>query len=293
MEFWLGAAFVDTGELCGLARAADRLGYDALALSDHIFYTDYTSAYPYSGTGRPLWDSGTHWPDVWVTIGALAAVTDRLRLATNVYIAPARDVFTVAKAVSTAAVLSGDRIRFGVGAGWCEDEFRQTGQDFSTRGRRLDEMIEVLRKLWAGGTVEHHGDAFDFGPLSIAPAPGEPIPVYIGGDSEPALRRAARIGDGWIGNRIYTEDELTDVLGRLERHLTAYGRSMDGIRVIAPLRGRPDPDTYKRCADRGLDGTMCAPWWRPTREEQERYKPGLDLKIATMERFAADVIART
>jgi probable F420-dependent oxidoreductase len=292
MEFWLGAAFVDVNELGGVARAADRLGYDVLALSDHIFFTDYTSAYPYSRSGRPRWNSGTHWPDVWVTIGALSAATERLRLATNVYVAPARDVFTVAKAVSTAAVLSGNRIRFGVGAGWCEDEFRQTGQDFATRGRRLDEMIAVLRKLWAGGTVEHHGDAFDFGPLSISPVPGEPIPVYVGGDSEPALRRAARLGDGWIGNRIYTEDELTDVLGRLERHLRGYGRSLDDIQVIAPLRALPDPGTYKRCADRGLNGTMCAPWWTPTPEEQDRYRPGLDLKIATMERFAADVIAR-
>src|SRR5262245_31545018 len=114
MEFWLGTAFVDARELGGIARAADRLGYDALALSDHIFYTDYTSAYPYSRGGRPLWDAGTHWPDVWVTIGALAAVTERLRLATSVYVAPARDLFTVAKAVSTAAVLSGNRVRFGV-----------------------------------------------------------------------------------------------------------------------------------------------------------------------------------
>ncbi|MGE5292364.1 MAG: TIGR03619 family F420-dependent LLM class oxidoreductase [Micromonosporaceae bacterium] len=292
MEFWLGAAFTDTRELDGLARAADRLGYDAFALSDHIFYTDYTSTYPYTEDGQPRWDAGTHWPDVWVTIGALAAVTERLHFATNVYVAPARDVFTVAKAVSTAAVLSGNRIRFGVGVGWCEDEFRQTGQDFSTRGRRLDEMIGVLRALWAGGPVEHHGDAFDFRPLSISPVPGKPIPVLIGGDSEPALRRAARIGDGWIGNRVYTEDELSDVLGRLGQNLARHGRTLDDIQVIAGLRGRPDPDMYKRCADRGLDGTMCAPWWKPTREEQERYGSGLDLKIAAMERFAADVIAR-
>ena len=290
MEFWLGAAFTDARELAGLAQAADRLGYHTLALSDHIFYTDYSSPYPYSSTGRPRWTADTHWPDVWVTIGALAAVTDRLHLATNVYVAPARDLFTVAKAVSTAAVLSGNRVRFGVGAGWCADEFRQTGQDFATRGKRLDEMIGVLRQLWAGGTVEHHGAAFDFGPLSIAPTPDLPVPIYVGGDSEPALRRAAAAGDGWIGNRIYTEDELTGLLARLEQHLGEHGRGLDDLRVIAALR-QAGPEVYKRLARRGLDGTMCVPWWSATPQDKARYGTGTDLKIAAMERFAAEVMA--
>jgi probable F420-dependent oxidoreductase len=291
MEFWLGAAFTGAQELSTLARAADLLGYDALALSDHIFYADYSSPYPYSPNGRPRWNSGTQWPDVWVTIGALAAVTERLHLATNVYVAPARDLFTVAKAASTAAVLSGNRLRFGVGAGWCEDEFAQTGQDFATRGRRLDEMIGVLRQLWAGGPVEHHGDAFDFGPLSISPTPDRPVPVYIGGDSEPALRRAALLGDGWIGNRIYPEDELTALLTRLERHLGKHDRTMADLHVIAPLR-EAGPAVYRRLARRGLDGTLCVPWWSATPQEKARHGTGTDLKVAAMERFAADVMAR-
>jgi probable F420-dependent oxidoreductase len=283
MEFWLSAAFADARELAGLARAADRLGYDALALSDHIFYTDFSSPYPYSPTGRPRWTADTHWPDVWVTIGALAAVTERLHLATNVYVAPARDLFTVAKAVSTAAVLSGNRVRFGVGAGWCADEFRQTGQDFATRGKRLDEMIVVLRQLWAGGMVGGPGSA-------AAPAPDRRVPIYVGGDSEPALRRAASAGDGWIGNRIYTEDELTGLLARLEQHLGKHDRGMDDLQVIAPLR-EADPRVYKRLARRGLDGTMCVPWWGATPQEKARYGTGIELKIAAIERFAAGVMA--
>src|SRR5690349_20333073 len=152
MEFWLGG-FCDAGEYVGLAQAAERLGYDTLTVSDHLFHTDFTSRYPYSRTGEPPYDAATHWPDAWVSIGAMAAVTSRLNFATNVYVAPARDLFTVAKAVSTAAVLSGNRVRLGVGVGWCADEFRQTGQDFHTRGRRLDEMLPALRALWRGGPV--------------------------------------------------------------------------------------------------------------------------------------------
>jgi probable F420-dependent oxidoreductase len=296
MEFWLGASFAGTGEMLDLARAADRLGYDTMAISDHIFHADYQSAYPYSETGQPPYRPETHWPDPWVTIGAMAAVTTRLHFATNVYIAPARDLFTVAKAVSTAAVLAGDRVRLGVGVGWCEDEFRQTGQDFRTRGRRLDEMLPVLAKLMEGGQVEHHGTHYDFGPLSISPTPAKPVPVYIGGDSDVALRRAARLGDGWIGNRIYTEDQLEALLARLTGHLKEHGRTLDDLKVIAPIAALPDVDLYRRWHDRGVTGTLAAPWWMPTPEEQERYGTrrtgGLPLKLAAMERFANDIIAR-
>jgi probable F420-dependent oxidoreductase len=296
MEFWLGAAFVDTGEMLGLARAADRLGYDTVAVSDHIFYADYDASYPYSDTGSPPYQPDTHWPDVWVTIGAMAAVTERVNFATNVYIPPARDLFTVAKAVSTAAVLAGDRVRFGVGVGWCKDEFVQTGQDFHSRGRRLDEMIPALRTLWQGGMVEYHGRSYDFGPLRISPTPSQPVPVYIGGDSDAALARAARIGDGWIGNRIYSEDQLGELLDRLSHHLSGHGRTLDDLRVIAPIGAMPSADLYRRWHERGVDGTMAAPWWLATPEETAKYGTkrtgGLALKVATMERFAEEVIAK-
>ncbi|WP_067482245.1 TIGR03619 family F420-dependent LLM class oxidoreductase [Actinomadura hibisca] len=292
MEFWLGAAFVETSEFRGLAQAADRLGYDTIAVSDHIFYTDYDASYPYTDTGAPPYQPDTHWPDVWVTIGAMAAVTERVRFATNVYIAPARDLFTVAKAVSTAAVLSGDRTILGLGVGWCKDEFLQTGQDFHTRGKRLDEMIPALRELWKGGMVEHHGEHYDFGPLSIAPVPAEPVPLYIGGDSDAALRRAARVGDGWIGNRIYSEEQLGDLLERLSGFLAEHGRTLADLKVIAPIGAMPSADLYRKWADRGVSGTMAAPWWLATPEEKARHGTGLDLKVATMERFADEVMAK-
>ncbi|GAA2447892.1 TIGR03619 family F420-dependent LLM class oxidoreductase [Actinomadura vinacea] len=293
MEFWLGAAFVDTPEFAGLAQAADRLGYATVAVSDHIFYTDYDADYPYSETGAPPYKPGTHWPDVWVTIGAMAAVTRRVRFATNVYIAPARDLFTVAKAVSTAAVLSSDRTILGLGVGWCKDEFLQTGQDFHTRGRRLDEMIPALRELWKGGTAEFHGEHYDYGPLSIAPVPDRPVPIYFGGDSDAALRRTARTGDGWIGNRFYSEEQLEDLLTRLEGFLAEHGRTLDDLKVIAPIRAMPSADLYRKWEARGVAGTMTAPWWLATPEEKAAHAGDpLALKIATMERFAEEVIAK-
>ncbi|NUR84786.1 MAG: TIGR03619 family F420-dependent LLM class oxidoreductase [Nonomuraea sp.] len=279
MKFWLGASFCDTGEFLELARVAERCGFDTLTLSDHLFYADFATPYPYSRSGRPRWNAATHWPDVWVTIGAMAAVTSALRFAPNVYIAPARDLFTVAKQVSTAAVLSGDRVTFGVGVGWCEEEFAATGQDFRTRGKRLDAMIPRLRELWSGAEV----DLPELPPLSISPTPSEKIPIYVGGDSPAALRRASAVGDGWIGNRIYTEEQLDEVLPHLPRR--------DDFEIIAPLAVLPDADTYRRFADKGVTGTMAAPWWLATEEEKAKYGP-LELKIATMERFAEEVIAK-
>ncbi|MBO3746670.1 TIGR03619 family F420-dependent LLM class oxidoreductase [Streptosporangiaceae bacterium NEAU-GS5] len=276
MKFWLGASFSDTGEFLRLARASEQFGIDTLTLSDHLFFADFETPYPY---GRMRWTRETHWPDPWVTIGAMSAVTTTLRFAPNVYIAPARDLFTVAKQVSTAAALSGGRVLFGVGVGWCREEFEGTGQDFHTRGRRLDEMIPVLRDLWSGREVEHHGRFYDFGPLSMSP-PGGDIPIYIGGDSDAALRRAARAGDGWVGNRIYTEEQLDEVLVRLNGFLEEYGRGP--IDVIAPLAVIPDAATYRKFADKGVTGTFTAPWW---------IWRDMD-KVDAMERFAEEVIAK-
>ncbi|MFD0691335.1 TIGR03619 family F420-dependent LLM class oxidoreductase [Actinomadura fibrosa] len=292
MEFWLGSSFSGAGEYLDLARAADRLGYDVVTVSDHLFYADYDTPYPYSPTGVPPYRQETHWPDPWVTIGAMSSVTERVRFATNVYIPPVRDLFTVAKAVSTAAVLSNDRAILGVGVGWCKDEFLQTGQDFHTRGKRLDEMLPALRTLWQGGMVEHHGTYYDFGPLSIAPVPDKPVPVYIGGDSDAALRRAARAGDGWIGNRIYSEDQLGELLTRLTGFLSEHGRTLDDLAVIAPIGAMPSADLYRKWADRGVRGTLAAPWWTASPEEKATHGKGLALKLATMERFAEEVMAK-
>ena len=180
MRFWHALAFAPTEELVDLARASERCGYGGVTVSDHLFYSAaQTSAYPYTSDGSTFWTAETPWPEPWAAISAMAAVTERLQFTTNVYVGPVRDLFTVAKAVSTAAVLSQGRVALGVAAGWCREEYEQTGQDFSTRGRRLDEMIPVLRSLWAGGMVEHHGAHYDFAPVQIAPTSPSAIPVYV------------------------------------------------------------------------------------------------------------------
>ena len=128
---------------------------------------------------------GTHWPDPWVTIGFLAGHTTTLRFFTNIFVLPPRPPVAVAKLAGTAAALSGNRVALGIGMGWMEEEFEAMGQPFAGRGKRADEMIEVLRTLWTGEVVEHHGEFFDLPPLEIQPVPTEPVPIWVGGTSEP------------------------------------------------------------------------------------------------------------
>jgi probable F420-dependent oxidoreductase len=291
VEFWQAVAFLETDQLLTVAKAADEYGFHTLTVSDHIFYPEpLKAAYPYTPDGKPFWSPETPFPDPWVTIGAMAGVTTRLQFATNVYIAPARDLFTVAKLVATASALSGGRVRLGAGAGWCEDEFEQTGQDFATRGPRLEEMVGALRTLWGGGTAEHHGRFFDFGPLQMSPAPAGPVPIYLGGDSGPAMRRAARVADGWIGNA-YRADAAEATLARLDAALAAAGRTDEPFGKVISLYEPPTPELYRRFEDKGVTGVICAPWMVADVTAGNFTSP-VEAKLAAMERFAEDVIAR-
>jgi probable F420-dependent oxidoreductase len=199
MRFWQALSFTETDQLVALARTCEEAGFDGIFLSDHVFVPgQLASRYPYSPDGRPPFDAATEHPEPWAVICAMAQVTTHLRFGTAVYLAPLRHPLHVAKSVATASVLSGGRVALGVGVGWVREEFDVLGQDFERRGARLEEMIEVMRKVWAGGIVEHHGRFYDLPPLAMEPRPVAPVPVWIGGTSPAALRRAARY-DGWIG----------------------------------------------------------------------------------------------
>jgi probable F420-dependent oxidoreductase len=286
VKFWQAIAFLDSDQVFDIARASDELGYDGITVSDHIVYTEaIQSKYPYTPTGDRFWTRETPWPDPWVLIAAMAAVTERLRFTTNVYVAPARDLFTVAKLVSTAAVVAGDgRVALGAGPGWCEEEFDLTGQPFAGRGKRFDDMIDALRALWTGQPVAHHGPSYSFDTLSISPVPKNPIPIYIGGDSDLALARAARVGDGWIGN-LYPEEEAHEVVARMRHHLEQAGRSREGFEIFIALMAKPTPDLFHRFEDEGVTSVVVAPWMLSP-------EATFDARRASMEKFAERVLQK-
>jgi probable F420-dependent oxidoreductase len=285
MKFWQYLAFSEADQLPAIARIAEEVGFSGALLGDHLVFPEkLRSAYPYSPDGQPGFASDASWPDPWVAIAAMAAVTRRLRFATSVYILPLRSPFQVAKTVATAAVISGNRVALGAGAGWMREEFDLEGVDFASRGRRYDEMIEVLRKLWRGGMVEHHGEHFDFERLELAPVPSEPIPIYVGGHSEAALRRAARLGDGWIGTGA-TPDEIPGLLKTLRDLRSEAGRERQPFETMLSVMAAPERDLYRRIEDQGLGGIVHWPF---------RYLLGpassVEQKRAAMEKFAEEII---
>lgn len=287
MKFVVSLAFTDPLQLTALARAAEEAGFHGVALSDHLVHPErIRTPYPYTADGRPRWPAFTPWPDPFVAIGAMAAVTERLRFVTSIFVLPLRNPFLVAKSVGTAAVLSRGRVDLGVGAGWMREEFELAGQSFRGRGRRMDEMIEVLRALWAGGMVEHHGDHFDFERLEMSPVPPEPVPILVGGLSDAALRRAATLGDGWISD-LHGTDELRGIVARLRRLRAGSERADRPFTVLAAVNDAADPAGYRRAADAGATHLMTMPWLfygGPTDD--------LDRRCEGIRRFGEDVIAR-
>lgn len=288
MNFVLNVAYTPVGQLGALARACDDAGFDGMALSDHLFHPErLETPYPYTPDGAPRWQPFTDWPDPWVTIGALAAVTERLRFLTSIYVLPLRNPLQVAKTVATAAALSGGRVVLGVGVGWMREEFRALEQSFERRGRRADEMIEVLRKLWQrDGYVEHHGEFFDFDRLEMRPAPPEPVPIWVGGLSPAALRRAARLGDGWISD-VHSSDELAATVRRLRELRDDSPRAGQPLAVLGAASDAYTIDGYRRLEDAGVTHVQTLPW------TLYRLRGAtLEERLEGVARFGQDVIAK-
>jgi probable F420-dependent oxidoreductase len=285
MKFWQSVAFTAPDQLVAIARGAEAAGFEGLLLSDHLFIPDeYAPRYPYSENGRPDFDATSPFPDPWVAMTAMAAATSRLRFATMIYILPLHHPLEVAKAVGTASIFSDSRIVLGAGAGWMREEFEVLGVDFATRGKRFDECIEILRGVWRGGMLEYHGEIFDFDRLQMSPAPPRPIPIYIGGASKPALRRAARLGDGWLGAG-NTPEQAAEILAELRRLRETAGRGKEFFDAIVPLVTPPELDTLRRLADLGATGSVSYPF---------AYTAGpdatLEQKLDVMQEFGDRVI---
>jgi probable F420-dependent oxidoreductase len=286
MRFCFALSFSDTAQYVPLARAGDEAGFEAVACSDHLINPEtLTKPYPYTPDGSRRWEPFTHWPDPWVAIGAMAAATERLRFFTNVFALPLRDPFVVAKAVGTAAVLSDNRVALGVGMGSLEDEFRIVGAPWAGRGKRADEMLDVLATLWSQGWVEHHGDSYDFERIEMSPAPTAKVPIYVGGLSDVALRRAAR-HDGWISD-LHSTEELASFCKRLEEERRAIGREGEPFAVIASCNDAGDYDGYRRLEEIGVTHLLTLPWIF-----YSGWTADLQPRIDGIHRFADDILAR-
>jgi len=226
-------------------------------------------------------------------IAGMATVAENLLFTTGVYIAPARDLISVAKSVATAAVVSDNRVRLGVGVGWCKEEFDQTGQDFATRGKRLDEMIVALRALWREGWVEFHGEYYDVPPCQMLPAPSEPVPIIGGGHSPVALRRTAALCDGWVAAGAYSEDDAWLHLEELKDALKKAGRQDEvGFAIYMSMSERPSVELYQRFAEAGVTDIVCAPWMFVDVAAGTPDGEALSARLDAVRWFADEIIAK-
>ena len=246
-----------------VAREAERLGYESLWISEHLILPAASEVSPgAAGEAHATISPATPTFDALGYLSYLAGLTSDIRLGTWIYLLGLRHPFVAARAVQTLDLVSNGRVELGIGAGWLAAEWQATGLDFDSRGRRMVESLEVCRRLWREDTVAHHGTFFDFGPVGFEPKPVQQPspPVHIGGESDTALRRAAALGDGWIGMQ-HSPESAGRVVDRLVEFGAGIGRR-DGsfqVTVGGSIENGSDRAAWEAS---GVTRLIASPWKR-------------------------------
>lgn len=261
----------DLGFISDFSQAAEDIGFHALFAPEHVvFFGSYESKYPYTEDGSAAWGPETGIYDPLFVFQVAAGVTTTLRFCTGVLILPQRPALLTAKEVMTLDHLSEGRFELGVGSGWSWEEYGALGVSFEQRGKRMDEYIDAIRLAWTEDRASFDGQFVQFEDLVLNPKPRTPggPPIIIGGDSKPAMRRAARTGDGWYGwwAQIDTQPPLEARIESLHEIMEDHGRSADdenfSVKVGLPL-GAQTPDEVSalvRTAEAlGIDEMVLAP----------------------------------
>ena len=289
MRFSYAESMTDPSFYLPLARAAEQAGFEGFVVPDSICYPEVSdSTYPYTPDGRREFLEDKPFLEPFSLIPAMAAVTERIRFNTFVVKLPIRHPVLVAKQASSVGVLTGGRFGFGVGLSPWPEDFEVCGVPWERRGKRMDECIEIIRGLMSGQYFEYHGEIFDVPSIKICPVPDDPPPILVGGHTEPALRRAARLGDGWM-HAGGDPGELPGLLERLTNLRREYGRDQEPFEVHVISLDAYSPDGIAPLEDLGVTDVIVGFRWAydlaPDSEPLEQ-------KIETLRRFGDDVIAK-
>jgi len=301
MRFTYAESMCDPRQYAPLAIAAEEAGYHGFTVPDSIAYPEASdSRYPYTADGDRRFIEGKPFLEPFSLIPALAAVTRRLRFTTFVVKLPIRHPVLVAKQAASVAVLSDERFALGVGLSPWPEDFALTGTDWKSRGRRTDEMIEIVRGLTrppahappdapflSGDYFSYRGAFYDVPSAKLCPVPRRPIPILVGGHAEAALRRAARLGDGWMHAGGGQAADLDGALRRLAELRREAGREREPFEVHAISLDGFTPDGVRRLEEKGVTDVIVG--------FRNAYAPDdqtLEQKIEALRRFADQVIAR-
>jgi probable F420-dependent oxidoreductase len=284
VRFGLLLGYCPPEHLVPIAREAESSGWHDVAVPDSVFFPERVSAaYPYSADGSRFWGPETPFVEPWAAIAFMSAATTSIGFMNAVLKLPIRHPLLVAKTVASVSALAGDRIALGVGLSWIPEEFEWLGQDFASRAGRTDEAIEVVRLVLSGAMVEHHGKHFDFGPLQVSPPPAGVVPILVGGVSSGAVRRAARLGDGWISVS-RPIDELAKAIAGVRAQLEDLGRDQGAFRILAVRSGTPLRDDVAALEALGVAEVLVAPWFGAGSA------PSLDDKLDAIRRYGNEVV---
>jgi probable F420-dependent oxidoreductase len=242
--------------MIAFAELAESLEFESIYVVEHVVVpAGYATKYPYSETGRMPLPDDCPIPDPLELLAFLAAVTDRIVLATGILVLPEHNPLILAKRLATIDVLSGGRMRLGIGVGWMREELEAVGVDFDTRGARTDELIDAMRALWTGDDASFTGDFFTFERAVSRPQPVQVggVPIHVGGHSKAAARRAGRVADGFQPLGL-EGDALTERLALMRATAAEAGRDPDAIELsLGGLLDHLDGDAIARAEGAGAD----------------------------------------
>lgn len=257
-DLWMPTAnpFATPELLAAVARECDERGVHRLWVGEHVvLFDDYASPYPYADDGRIPAPSGTGLLEPLTTLSFLAAHSNTVRLGTAMLLLPQRNPVYVAKEVATVDLLSEGRVDLGVGVGWLAEEFAAVDVPWARRGARTDEYLEVLRTLWCEDPSSFEGELYTLPSCSMFPKPVQAPhpPIHIGGESDAALKRAARSAQGWhTFNRL--PEDLAEPLGRLDAFLAQEGRTRSELEItVCPYFHPLSPESVEGYAAAGAD----------------------------------------
>ncbi len=290
MRFTYTETMCDPSFLLPLAQEAEAAGYDGFALPDSICYPQHSdSKYPYNADGSREFLDGKPILDPFTLIPAMAAVTTRLLFSTFVVKLPVRGCVLVAKQAASVAVLSQNRFKFGVGVSPWPDDYRIMGVPWEKRGKRMDELIDIVRGLCTGEFFGYEGEVHQLEPVKISPVPSEALKILVGGHAEPALRRAVTRGDGWM-HAGGDPEALASMITRIGELRREHGKEKEAFEIHVISMDGFSVDGVKRLEDLGVTDVIIG--FRNA-YANDKDTQTLDEKTAALRAFAEKVIAKT